>query len=114
MQRPTHAGAALAWRTGLAFRAILLLALRWGLGRIVRRLRWPGQFIESRLKCRDAGVLGRDPLVRRGKSGQQRQDQRILLSMAQPGEIGWLDHPAVRIDSTVTVSSVRQSPRIAG
>jgi len=105
MQRSANAGAALAWRTDLTFRAVLLLALRRRFRRVVRGLRRPGQFIEPRLKRGDACVLRRDPLVRRSKLRQQRQDQRILLSMAQPGEIRWFEHPAVRIDSDVIVSS---------
>src|SRR6185437_3045318 len=64
MQGPTNPRAALAW-TDLTLRAVLLLALRWGSGGVVRSLRWPGQFIEARFKRGDACVLRRDPLVRR-------------------------------------------------
>jgi len=36
---------------------------------------------------------------------EQRQDQRVFLGMAQSGKVGRYDHPVVRIDSPVTVSS---------
>ena len=105
MQCPTNAGAALARRTGSALRAILLLALRRRCGGVVRGLRRPGQFIEPRFKRGNTCILCRDPLVRGGELCQQRKDQRVLLGMIEPGEIGRLEHPAFRIDSGVTVSS---------
>ena len=83
MQRPAHAGPALAHRTRNAGRrAILLLALRGWLGRVVRGLWWAGQFVEPRLQIRDACVLRRDPFMRRGKLRDQRQNQRVLLGVA--------------------------------
>jgi hypothetical protein len=75
-------------RANLALGAIVLLALRRGFGGVVRGLRRPGQFIEPRSKHRDAGILRRDPLVRRSELRQQQQDQRILFGMAQPRQIG--------------------------
>ena len=105
MQRPPDAGTALAWRA-LSWRAILLLALRGRLGRIVRRLRRAAQRVEPRLQRRDACVLRRNPLLRRCKFRGQRQDQRVLLGVRQLAEVGRQDHPAFRIDSIVIVSRI--------
>ena len=105
MQGSADAWAALAWRTNLALGAVLLLTLGRGPGGVIRGLRRTGQFIEPCLKHRDACVLRGDTLVRGGKLPQQRQDQRVLLGVAQPGEIGGGITLTVRIDSAVTVSS---------
>jgi hypothetical protein len=44
--------------------------------------------------------------LRRCQLREQRQDQRILLGMAQLAEVGARCHPAFRIDSPVIVSTV--------
>lgn len=63
----------------------------WGgwLGGIVRGFGWPGQFV-------GAGFQRRDLFMGRGELRQQRQDQRVLLFVAQAG-LTWRGHPVVRI-----------------
>ena len=100
MQRPPDTRAALAWwASAVQGWAVLLLALRRWLGRIVRCLRRLGQFVQPCFECRD--LLMSDPEL-----SEQRQDQRILLRVGQLGEVGARDHPVLRPDSSVTVSSV--------
>ena len=106
MQRPPHTGPALARRTIGGRRAILLLALRGRLGRVVRGLRWSGQFVEPRLQIRDACCLRSYQLLRRRKLRDQRQDQRVLPGVAQLAQVWGRNHLAFRIDSTETVSRI--------
>jgi hypothetical protein len=86
-QRATAALAAqtaLAWAVSPGFlRLVGLLALRWRQARIVRRLRW---LAEPGFKCRN-------PPLGRLKPLKQRQDQRVLLGVAQVAEVGKLGHP---------------------
>src|ERR1700692_2038600 len=57
-------------------------------------------------QLRDACVLCRDPLLCRAKLHTQRQDQRILLGVAQLAEVSGRDHPPFRIEAPATVSSI--------
>ena len=98
MQRPTDTGPALAGRTfAVGWRAAFFLALRGRGRRIARGLRRLAQ-------RRDLGFQHRDPLLRRRKLGHQRQDQRVLVGMAQLAEVGRWGHPAFRIESPVIAS----------
>jgi hypothetical protein len=56
--------------------------------------------------ARDACVLRRNPLVRRGKLRGQRQDQRVLLGVAQLAEVGRKGHPVFSVDSAIIVSRI--------
>jgi hypothetical protein len=106
VQWAANTGAALArWTVGGCW-AALFLALRGRLGRVVRCLRRAAQLIDPRFECRNARFLRRNRLLRRCQLLEQRQDQRILLGMAQRTEVGARRHPAFRIDSPVIVSTV--------
>lgn len=51
-----------------------------------------------------------DPLLRGGTLGNQRQNQRVMVGMAQLAEGGRRDHPAFKIESPVTASNaIRQA-----
>ena len=89
---------------------VLLLALRRRLGRIAGGLRRASRFLEPRLQGRDAGVLRGDgswaACAVRQRCGDQHQDQRILLGVAQFGGVREQRHPGFRIDPPVTVSRI--------
>lgn len=106
MQSPACPGAALAgWTIRPDGWRVLLLALGWGLGTVVRGFRRPGQFVDPRLKRRAPRVLGGDTCLGGGQLLKERSDQRIFLGMAQSGQVGCSGHPAVGVESPVTVSS---------
>ena len=64
-----------------------------------------GQLVEPRLQIRDACACAAS-MLRRRKLRDQRQDQRILLGVAQLAQVWGRYHPAFRIDSTETVSRI--------
>jgi len=83
----------------------LVLAPGRGLGTVVRGFRRPGQFVEPGLKRRDLRVPGGDARFGHHQPPEERDDQRVFLGVAQGGQVGGCDHPVVRIQSPVTVSS---------
>ena len=109
MQRPAHARASLARRTkAIGWDFVLLLPLRRRFGGVVRCLRRASQGLEPRFQRFDAALLFGNDDQRRVQPHGQRCDQRVLLGVAQAGEVGGRGHPAFRIDSAVVVSRVFQ------
>ena len=82
-------------------RSVGLLAFRWWGAGVIRGLRRIGRFGFKRLDAR-----GQELNLR-----PERQDQGVLLGVAQVGEGRWRGYLTVRIESSVTLSRKMSPPK---
>jgi hypothetical protein len=68
----------------------------------------PGQHRDAFLRANDergdTGVAGGDACVGGHQLPEEREDQRVFLGVAQVGQVGGRDHPAVSVEAPVITS----------